>query len=135
MCMFSKLCTLSCISSGVCDPRTGERWSSPVPVHTTVGNVDVHVIPGVVDNNNSSRREIRVSRSLVMPSVSDRLRDADLQQLSRTIRNEELFDQMSNIAPTGTRMGFVLRAKERARTNRVNNLFPWRIVRTINTGH
>ena len=71
--------------------------------------------------------------SLAIPSVEDRLLTADLQQLSRTMRNEELFDKMFDITTSSSRSGFVLITKARAKTDRVNNLFPWRVVRLINS--
>ena len=70
--------------------------------------------------------------SLMLPKISDRLICADLSLLARIMRDEEMFDMMFDLRSTASRGGFVISAKERAKVNRVANLFPWRIEKIRN---
>ena len=62
-----------------------------------------------------------------LPSVRDRLRNADLLQLGSMMKNEEFFATMFDQRYSTTLRGFSLETRAPAKSNRVANLYPWRI--------
>lgn len=68
----------------------------------------------------------------LLPNVKDLLKTADVKMLRRQIQNEDVFNDFFDLEGTNSRTGFVIRAKARARTNKVANFYPWRVVRQMN---
>lgn len=70
--------------------------------------------------------------SIEIVSVEERFRTLDMRMFNRIMENEEFFDMMFDLSASRSRRGFILKPKVVARTSRVSNLFPWRIVKMIN---
>lgn len=72
------------------------------------------------------------ANTLELVTVSELMQVADFRQLSRVMRNDELFNEMFNLTATNSRSGFIVSAKATARSERVANSFAWRMVKRIN---
>ena len=65
-------------------------------------------------------------------SVNERMRTADIKQFKRILRDESMFDDLFDLVHTRSRMGFVIKPKATAHTERINHLFMRRVARELN---
>lgn len=63
---------------------------------------------------------------------TERMKNADLHQLRRTMKNEEMFDRMFDLSEPDTRRCFVIKAKAGVCESCSVNLSTWRVVRMKN---